>query len=140
MSQEETPGAFISKTPASKTPASKTAAEAHARQLEVETPIAVWALGETRAMSDRERRLTAAVYAQIPGVLDHVREQGRVPRSRWLPGGGPEAKLRSLVQRRGLDLELSEAERMVYGAIGAEGDAPAGRAVLIARRRPRSPG
>ena len=95
-------------------------------------PIAVWAIGETRTMSERERRLTAAVYARIPGVLEHVRTEGRLPRK--IPASGGELGLPLLVQRRGLDLELSEAERAVYGAIGGGDDAPAGRAVLIDSR------
>jgi hypothetical protein len=80
-------------------------------------------------MSDRERKLTSAVYAQIPTVLEHVRREGRLPRS--VPGGGREIGLRVLVQQRGLDLHLTEAEREIYGALGTDGDAPGGRAVLL---------
>jgi hypothetical protein len=99
--------------------------------------IPVWALGETRSMSERERKLTSAVYAQIPAVLEHVRREGRFPGT--VAGGGREIGLRAVVQRRGLDLHLTEAEQEIFDALGAEGDAPAGRAVLLgADDRPKS--
>jgi hypothetical protein len=91
--------------------------------------IPVWALGETRPMSERERKLTSAVYAQNPAVLEHVRREGRLPRS--VPGGGREIGLRVLVRQRGLDLHLTEPEREIYGALVTDGDAPGGRAVLL---------
>jgi hypothetical protein len=80
-------------------------------------------------MSDRERKLTSAVYAQIPRVLEHVRREGRLPRD--VPGGGKEIGLRVVVHERGLDLHLTEAEREIYGALGTGDDAPGGRAVLL---------
>jgi hypothetical protein len=49
-----------------------------------------WALRETAAshpMADRERKLTAVIYAQLPGVVDQVRRKGRVP-PRMNPAGG----------------------------------------------------
>ncbi len=94
--------------------------------------IAVWAIAEPRAMSDRERRLTAAIYAQLPAVLEHVRREGRLPRH--VPGGGREIGLRLLVQRRGLDLDLSEPEREVFEAIARDGVAPPERAVILDAR------
>ena len=96
--------------------------------------IPVWAIGETRAMSERERRLTAAIYAQIPGVLAHVQREGRLPRP--IVGGGSCAReigVRVLVNVRGIDIELSEEERLVYGAIGGEKDAPEGWVVVLGR-------
>ena len=90
-------------------------------------------LGETAAshpMSDRERKLTAAIYAQLSGVVDQVRRNGKLP-PRMTAARGAEIGLRVLVQERGLDIELSENERLVFDAITASGDAPAGCAVLL---------
>lgn len=81
-------------------------------------------------MSDRERKLTAAIYAQLPGVLEHVRRNGKLP-PRMKTAGGAEIGLRVLVQERGIDIELSENERLVFDAITAPGDVPAGCAVLL---------
>ncbi len=105
----------------------------HPRRVATEGLIPVWAIGETRAMTRRERKLTAALYAQIPGVLEHVRREGRLPPK--VGGGGRELGLRVLVRRRGIDIALTEAEREVFDAIRAESDAPEGRAVVIDRRR-----
>jgi hypothetical protein len=92
-----------------------------------------WALGETAAshpMSDRERKLTAAIYAQVPGVVDHVRRTGKLP-PRMTAARGAEIGLRVLVQERSLDIELSENERLVFDAITASADVPAGCAVVL---------
>jgi hypothetical protein len=94
-------------------------------------PVFAWAIGETRPMSEREQRLTAAVYAQIPGVLEHLQREGRLPRrTTW---GGRERELRALILQRGFDIELSASEELVADAIRAEGDAPEGRVVLLER-------
>jgi hypothetical protein len=92
--------------------------------------VPAWALGETRPMSDRERRLTAAVYARVPGVVEHVRSCGRIPD--FVPSSGHELGLRMVIARRGIDIELSDAEHEVLDALDTHGDAPAGRAALIA--------
>jgi hypothetical protein len=89
-----------------------------------------WAIGETRAMTERERKLTAAVFAQLPGVLDHVRRERCLP-SR-APGGGRETMLRALIDRRGFDIELSAPEREVYAVLGADAEVPAERAAIFA--------
>jgi hypothetical protein len=123
---------IMSKKQMSGVAVSGTASERQSRHFEAEGIIPAWALGEKgtrRTLSDRERRLTAAIYAQIPGVLEHVRKVGHLPRT--MPGGGRDIGLRVLVQRRGIDIELSEAEQIVFDAIGAEGDVPGGCAMLI---------
>ena len=122
MSQEQAGDVFVAKA----------APENCARHLEDEEErlIPVWALGETRAMSDRERRLTAAVYARLPGLVEHVREAGRLPLR--IAGTGMEVGLRWIVQRRGVDPELTGPEKIVLDAIGP--DAPGGRAVIIDAR------
>jgi len=81
-------------------------------------------------MSDRERRLTAAVYAQLPGVVEHVRETGRLPEQIGAMGGF-DIGLRVLVARRGIDIELSERERLVLDAITLAGAVPFGCAALL---------
>ena len=124
MSQEHAGEAFVAKA----------AVENSARpEDEDERLIAVWALGETRAMSDRERRLTAAAYARLPGLVAQVREAGRLPQR--IAGTGMAAELQWVVQRRGVDPELTEPEKVVLGALGP--DAPGGRAVLIDARSAR---
>ena len=92
-------------------------------------------------LSERERKLTAAIYAQLPGVFDHVRQHGRLPANMG-PAGGAETGLRVLVQRRGIDIELTESERLVYDVLGLRGEVPAGCAVLLGARtrlRPSAP-
>jgi hypothetical protein len=94
---------------------------------------ATWALGRTGAahtMSERERKLTAAIYAQLPGVLAHVKKEGRLP-PKMRPAGGAELRLRVLVEQRGIDIELSKNERAVFEAIGLVGEVTAGRVVLF---------
>jgi hypothetical protein len=99
------------------------------RKIMSQNLIPVWAIGETRPMTHRERKLTAAIYAQLPGVLEHVRREGRLPAR--IGGGGREIGLRVLVQRRGIDIELTETEREVFDAIRGGGDAAEGWAVVI---------
>jgi hypothetical protein len=94
--------------------------------------IGVWGIGETRPMSEGERRLTAAVLAQLPGVLEHVRRERRIPPQ--VPGGRRETTLRALIERRGFDIELSAAEREVYAVLGADAEMPAERAVIFVRK------
>ena len=125
MSKNQKPGFAVAGTPS------------RPQHFEAEGLVPAWALGKTgtrRTLSDRERRLTAAIYAQIPGVLEHVRREGRLPRT--MAGGGREIGLRVLVQQRGIDIELSEEEQLVFNAIGADGDVPGGCAVLIGLRAP----
>ena len=91
--------------------------------------IPVWAVGERRALSDEEWRLTAAVLAEVPGVLDHVRRAGSLPQV--LPGGGRELGLLRVVLERGLRPVLTDAEREVLEALDVGGEAPIERAVLL---------
>lgn len=77
---------------------------------------------------EREKKLTAALYASLPGVVDYVRAHGRLPKDDepkpWLAIG-----LRVLIERRGVDIELTERERLVHEAMGES--APYGSAILI---------
>ena len=108
----------------------------HDKPIEADDVLLGWALGPTAAehtMSDRERLLTAAMYAQIPGVVAHVRQTGRLPA--MTPIGGLEIGLRLLVERRGLDIDLSDDERLVHSAMKLSPDVPVGCVVLMRRRR-----
>jgi hypothetical protein len=80
-------------------------------------------------MTERERKLTAAVLARLPGLVEHVRREGRLPDV--APFGGREIGLRVVIEGRGLDPELSEAEREVLWVLRELGEVPGGRAVLI---------
>ena len=50
----------------------------------------------------KELKITAALYASRPGVLDHVRATGRLPRT--IDMGGAEIGLRLLIERRGTEI------------------------------------
>jgi hypothetical protein len=105
------------------------------RECGSEAMIPVWAIGETRAMSERERKLTAAIYADVPGVVEHVRREGRLPRNIGrISSYERELGLRVLVKRRGVDIDLSPREKVVYDAIRGEADAPGGWVVLLGAR------
>jgi hypothetical protein len=106
---------------------------AQSGNVEAEQVVPAWALGQTAVdyeMSERERKLTAAMYSQLPGVVEHVRRTGRLP-PKMASAGGIEIGLRLLVERRGIDLELSEDERMVLDAIALSGEVPVGCAALL---------
>lgn len=80
-------------------------------------------------LSDRELKLTAALYAARPGVVDHVRETGELPPR--IPRGGGDIGLRLLIERRGTDIELTDDEQLVLDAILRDGRLPGGSAILI---------
>ena len=103
---------------------------------EAEAILPGWAIGPTaakREMSERERKLTAAIYAQLTGVVEHVRRLGTLPEG-MKTARGAEFGLRLLVTRRGLDIELTEDERLVADALAASGTVPAGCAALLDAR------
>jgi len=81
------------------------------------------------ASSDREIRITAAMYAGRPIVLEHLRKHGRLPDN--IPMGGAATQLRILLERRGPDLVLTPDEQEIYDAILRERRLPGGRAVLV---------
>lgn len=78
--------------------------------------------------TDQELRFTAVIYATRPGLVEHLRTTGRLPDEREL-GGFPVA-MRVLVDRRGRDVTLSEAEQLVYEAILREKRLPSGGVVF----------
>jgi guanosine-3',5'-bis(diphosphate) 3'-pyrophosphohydrolase len=79
-------------------------------------------------LTDRELRLTAAVYARH-GAARHLRETGRLPDVI----GGPWSviPMRHVIEERGVDPELTEDERLVYEAIIREGRLPGGAVRLL---------
>lgn len=50
----------------------------------------------------RELKLTAALYTQIRGVLNHVRTTGKLPQE--INNGGAYIGMRLLIERRGTDI------------------------------------
>ena len=77
----------------------------------------------------REQKLTAALYAGLPGVLEHVRKTGKLP-SRDVGGAWLGIGLNVLIGKRGADIALTDDEQLVFDAMGRE--SPYGRAILIA--------
>lgn len=77
---------------------------------------------------DRELRLTAALYAGRPGVVKHLKETGRLPAT--IDMGGVTIQSRLLIEGRGIDIELTPDETLVYEAILREGRLPGGHISL----------
>jgi hypothetical protein len=79
-------------------------------------------------LSDRELRLTAALYARL-GAHRRLR-RGGVPRieddgCQWVPVG-------EIVRERGVDLSLTSDEQRVYDAFCRAGRVPGGAVRLLA--------
>lgn len=85
------------------------------------------------AISEKELKLTAALYAKLRGVLDAVRETGALP-----PDMKPQAyyviPMKLLMAERGTDIELDPNEQLVYDAIVRAGRTPAGAVQLLEDR------
>jgi hypothetical protein len=64
---------------------------------------------------EKQLKIKAALYATRPGVVEHVRQTGRLPDS--IPMGGAHIGARLLLQQRGWDIELREDEKLVYDAL-----------------------
>ena len=82
-----------------------------------------------RPHSQRELRLTAALYASRPWILEHVRSSGRLPEEFTL--GGAHIGARLLVEARGADITLTPDEQLVYEAILRDGRLPGGGVCLV---------
>ena len=82
-----------------------------------------------RTIPDKELKLTAAIYATKPGVVEFVREHGRLPDE--IDTGGLHIAMRVILERRGPDLELTPYEQVVYDALVAARRFPGGRARLV---------
>jgi tetratricopeptide (TPR) repeat protein len=81
-----------------------------------------------RTPTTQELKLTAALYAQHPGVLDHLQTTGRLPDT--VDNGGANVALRRLIETRGTDIVLKPDEQLVYDAIIRERRLPGGSVIL----------
>jgi len=77
----------------------------------------------------RELKLTAALYAKRKGVLEHVRNTGKLPEQ--INTGGFNIGMNILIRKRGTDITLTDDEQLVLDAILREKRLPGGRVVLI---------
>jgi hypothetical protein len=84
-------------------------------------------------ISEKELKLTAALYTKLRGVLEHVRETGELP-----PDLAPQAfyciPMRILIEERGTDIALTPDEQLVYDAIARLGYTPGGSVNLLEER------
>jgi len=80
--------------------------------------------------SNKEIKLTAAVYATQKDWLQHVKDTGRLPEDPkprpWLGGVA-----NVIIRRRGRDITLSPDEQRVYDAILKERRLPGGGVILV---------
>jgi hypothetical protein len=83
-------------------------------------------------LTERELRLTAAVYARH-GAAAHLRETGRLPDRI----GGPWSviPMRLIIEERGPDLTLTPDEQLVYESILREERLPGGAVRLAGEGR-----
>jgi len=79
--------------------------------------------------TNREIKLTAALYIQKPGVLEYVKMHGTLPDK--IDTGGMHIGMRLLIERRGTDITLTEDEKLIYDAILASGRLPGGAVNLV---------
>jgi hypothetical protein len=79
--------------------------------------------------TEQETKITAALYASRPGVLEHIRTTGRLPKD--IPMGGAEIGMRLLIQKRGIDITLTPDEQLVYDAMIKENRLPGGSVILV---------
>ena len=84
---------------------------------------------ENHKISEKELKLTAAIYASRPGVVDFIKATGKLPES--IPTGGANIGARILIRERGEDITLTEDEHLVYDAILREGRLPGGCVLLV---------
>jgi hypothetical protein len=82
-----------------------------------------------RGISEKELKLTAAVYACRKGVVTTIRETGKLPET--ISTGGANIGARIIIQERGEDITLTEDEQLVYDAILREKRLPGGSVLLI---------
>ncbi|MCI0534810.1 MAG: hypothetical protein L0Z50_06255 [Verrucomicrobiales bacterium] len=83
----------------------------------------------TPTNSKRELKLTAALYAKMRGVLEHVRRTGKLPDK--IENGGAHIGMRLLIQKRGTNITLTDDEQLIYDAIIREERLPRGGVVLV---------
>jgi hypothetical protein len=77
----------------------------------------------------RELKITAALYASRPGVLEHVRTTGRLPDE--TPMGGGHIGMRLLIEKRGTDITMTPDEQLMVDALIKENRLPGGIVILV---------
>jgi hypothetical protein len=77
----------------------------------------------------RELKLTAALYAKRAGVVEHIRNTGKLPDH--INTGGFEIGMKILIRKRGTDIILTDDEQLVLDAILREKRLPGGNVVLV---------
>jgi hypothetical protein len=85
-------------------------------------------MGE-RGISEKELKLTAALYASRSDVVKTLRETGKLPET--IPIGGFSIAANIVVRERGEDITLTEDEQLVYDALLREKRLPGGSVILI---------
>jgi hypothetical protein len=85
-------------------------------------------MGE-RGISEKELKLTAALYASRSDVVKTVRETGKLPEA--IPIGGFSIAANIVIRERGEDITLTEDEQLVYDALLREKRLPGGSVILI---------
>ncbi len=75
-----------------------------------------------------EVKVTAAVYSLLAGVVEHVRSAGRLPDN--IDGANAPEVLTKIVQSRGVEIDLTPDEQLVYAAMVTEGRMTGGIAQL----------
>jgi len=82
-----------------------------------------------KTYSEKELKLTAAVYATRGDVVETIRKTGKLPETIEL-GGFPIAA-NVIIRQRGTDITLTEDEQLVYDAILRECRLPGGGVRLV---------
>ena len=80
-------------------------------------------------LSEKELKLTAAVYATNARVVDTVRKTGKLPET--IPNGGLHIAANVIIRKRGEDITLTKDEQLVFDAILREGRLPGGSVMLV---------
>jgi hypothetical protein len=85
-------------------------------------------MSDTRIPTERELKLTAAVYARL-GAAKHVRETGMLPDR--IGGAWNYMPINRIIRERGTDLTLTPDEQLIFDAIIRERRLPGGSVCLI---------
>ena len=85
-------------------------------------------MSDSNVLSDKELKLTAAVYTRL-GVVAHLKKTGKLPDS--IGGLHSVIPMRMIIEERGTDLTLTPDEQLVYDAMIREGRRPGGAVRLV---------
>lgn len=84
---------------------------------------------DTSSITEKELKLTAAIYAKSPETVAYVKEHGKLPKMEPKPWGA--IILRVIIEERGTDITLTPDEQLIYDAIIRENRFPGGSARLV---------